>query len=156
MKKNLFIFLLCCATGVAYGYNVCGVNVENTDYAYNYTSQTELGVGYWANGSGCTTEADVSNISELCTTIRVAGESFCSDNHWGNANLDESTARVGIHCWCRRTKMQNSGQLVDSIGQWVLIGITSACQTVCGEMCAQTISENANGMRNAIMVLPSF
>ncbi len=157
MKKILTAFVCLIATG-AYGYEVCGPDViDAAGYAYTYTySSTDLALGYWALGDNCTDSRDEYNINNMCANIVAAGEAFCSGQYYGSKNFDETTASYGNNCWCRRTKMRVGGETVDSIGQWVLIGVTKTCQNVCAQICAENVLNNANYMRNAIMVLPSF
>ncbi len=159
MKKALFILALL-TTNTAHAYSVCGAPVDGTGYSYTQIiTQGELDIANWAVGSGCNDATTNIDIPTMCTNVIAGGQAFCSSTYqWQeNADLDETTASYGTYCWCRRTTMDVGGTLMDSVGQWVLLGdLPNKCQIECAKYCAINVAENAGGMRHAIMVLPQY
>ncbi len=165
MKKILMFFIACmpdivCAatTGT---YKVCGVNTIGHEYAYSIvTVQENMYLGSWAVGDGCdnndaaTTNMDVAT---MCSTVVAGGHAYCSTSGWLNSDLDETVSNGGEYCWCRRTKMLVGDQLLDSVGQWVMLGSAGTeCFQKCAKYCAENVTNNYGGMHHAIMILPAF
>ncbi len=158
MKKILILIALifCNQNAFASSY-VCGPDVDGTEIAYTtVVAQENRQMASWAVGGGCPGATDIIDVGAMCDNVILGGQAFCASSVWGNADLNENTASYGNWCNCRRTKMVAGGELLDSTGQWVLLGETSTCMTNCARYCAETISQNVNGLRHAIVVLPAF
>ncbi len=168
MKKIIAMLSVIAVFGAAYGYDVCGPDINASEVAYTtVTSQNGVYIGYWAVGTGCVGATTVADFGNACTAPSLTGTAFCSSQYWydlGNNDLDESTSSSsGGYCWCRRTSVRLNGVMTDSIGQAVMVAIpgtdysdTSGCRAKCAEICAQAVSTNDNGMRHAIMTLSAF
>ncbi len=153
-------------------YVVCGLDVDGLETAYTqlFPQGTILNMANWAVGTGCPGEIDANDttqttdIRRMCTNVIAGGHAFCAGQYtYSGTDLNEITASVGAWCWCRRTVMhatRNSNELLDSIGQWVLLGgaygDTSPCVKNCARLCAENVATNVGNMRNAIMTLPAI
>ncbi len=165
MMKNILIFLLICFAAPVHAMNICGPVVNHAEIAYTTAVATSMIngniLGSWAVGTGCSGETTTTNIDQMCTNVTAGGQSICDSSTWSMYQYDRNEGEFGIgpFCQCRRTKMTSNGTLVYSIGQWVLLGQFSdpdACYQNCAKLCAETVTNNENGLRNAIMLLSAF
>ncbi len=165
MKWCVVLVMIFFGVDYACAYEICGPNVIADEVSY--TTVTAIGdggasIGYWAVGTECDGHTTGEDVETMCSNVFVGGVAFCAGDPWTNSDLKESTARVGGYCWCRRTKVQINGSLIDSVGQAVLIDVSygywdsAKCNSNCARMCAESVALNENGMRNPIMVLPAF
>ncbi len=189
MKKVIMSLLTIFIASYAYAsadkIEICGPAVTDKSYAYTYVEPLASGkkIGFWAIGPNCSS-ASVTNILGVNGTVSaelvngmcggdssdniiVRGQAICISNYWatGTTEFDESSQTEGPYCFCRRTKMINTdGNLVDSIGMWILIGNTQnaveSCLQGCPQLCARNVAYDAAhndghvAAGNAIMVMP--
>ncbi len=156
--KGLFALFLIILSIDAYGYDVCSTNVAGMEYSYTEVMPADdLGIANWAVGSGCDGAITNIDIPAMCSGVVAGGQGFCAASTWlTGAGFDEMAATIGSYCWCRRTHMLVGNDLIESIGQWVMLGLLSGkCQQECAKYCAMNVAENAGGLRNAIMLLPA-
>ncbi len=152
MKKNLILFLLIDYPVLAA--QICGPTVTNLEYSYTVENPSGTIAGYWAVGTGCANGEYVGDINTSCDAVVVSGYALCDSKNV----VGVLTGRSGWDCYCARSYVLENGNLVNSSGFRVRIGIverdTKLCQANCARMCAETLVTNTNGLRNAIMQLP--
>ncbi len=150
MKKVILMFCMLCAP--VWGFRICGTDVVGREYSYNVIDQL---TSYWAVGDGCDGQTENTDVTTMCKKVIVGGESICKIKEvWS-----ESTDLEGVYCFCQRIKILSNGQLIDSVGQQVLLGYFDTeqdCSANCSMYCAENVSNNMGGMRNAIMLLPAM
>ncbi len=164
MKKLIALFIFA-FTSSAWALQLCGPVTNNASVAYNtvaaQTMVNENLLHSWAVGSGCAGETDIVDVEQMCTNTTVGGQAVCDSFTWSMYQYDRHEGELGIgpFCQCRRTKMISNGTLDYSIGQWVLLAQypdTDACHQNCAKLCAETVANNENGLRNAIILLSAF
>ncbi len=150
----LVLLVLCCRH--AFAYEVCAVSLDNLEYSYTQiTSQGDLAIASWAIGADCDGEVANTDVATMCTDIMAGGQAFCANVDFRNT-VNENTTGTGSMCWCRRTMIRADGELKDSIGAWIYVAaLSGTCVAQCGRVCAESVAENAAGMRHAIMLLPA-
>ncbi len=162
MKRDIIVFFVVLIfIRPVYCYDVCGVDVVGAEYSYTeIMTQGDLDIANWAVGSGCDGATTNVDVATMCTNVVAGGQGFCSSvGGWLATDVDVATAEYGVYCWCRRMCVSDGVELLDSIGQWVLLGgmgSAVSCQRDCGKYCAMNVAENAGGLRNAIMLLPAL
>ncbi len=188
MKQLYIICFFVFTIFTSYAIDICGPAVRGQGYEYSpiSTMASGLKLGFWAVGPGCgNTEKNINGTdgfvsaelvygmcgADTAENIIVRGQALCiAAKGWvaqSDTDFDERIQTQGSYCWCRRTNMINTeNKLVDSVGQWVLIGNTQqnteTCHATCAELCAKNVATDAvdnNGRvsaGNAIMVLSAF
>ncbi len=143
---------------------VCGPVVSNTEISYNIISDRD---GGWAVGTVCAGETENTDMATMCGDVIVAGTAHCLDvmrgmhtsGWWGVNDMNEDIAPTSAShgCHCRRKIVRIDGELVQSESQGVFLGefgSVSICRQNCARACAENVSMDVGGMRNAIMTLP--
>ncbi len=144
------------------GAGVCGPKVSNKEISYNIASDK---IGNWAVGAGCAGETENTDMATMCENVIVAGTASCLifsnyTQYWTENEPDEITVPSGSACHCRRTRVSVNGELQDVQGQDVFIGdfgsSNLSCRQNCARACAENVTLNVGGMRNALMTLPKL
>ncbi len=144
----------------AYGYDICLPTLTAAEVAYTVGTDVSKDPLYWAVGTGCVGENTGADVATMCTQTVVGGIAFCAAGGYSDSySPPTSHGAVYGDCWCIRTHGMVDGALVESRGVGIITRLASSnvyhatCMANCAKWCAETVVNNTNGLRAAIMYL---
>ncbi len=160
MKRIILIF--CMYSCIANAGYMCGPSIvwwSGTEKSFA-NNNAGIPVAIWVNGENCARNTtSITDISQLCTPVHVAGEAACVNQYWTAAGLDVNNANLsaGDACWCRRTHVRANDTLIASPGPWFLQEIydtTSDCKSYCIDSCFSQVYGACYGKATSMNLLP--